>query len=218
MRTQKVILRKIKEWKDNPMLVAGIYRLFTYIPWEAIPDEYKSFFPEEAKDTWDDDLKNYGKKDMLLDINTEVRAILQVLAKKNVTHCLGLVPIVLADIYMYGAGINKFQSSLLKIISSYKEYVDIDRPLAEQYAIIGTVELLKNIVNNIKIKLTFDIDAVLQKLLSDYNKNLEDSLKLFASQSASTGNKEDLDYDAIIAEAEAKEAELKKAKDNSDAS
>lgn len=216
MRTQKVILRKVKEWKNNPMLVAGIYRLFTYITWDAIPEEYKAFFPKEARETWDDDLKKYGKQDMLLDINAEIKAILKVLAKKNVTHCLGLIPLVLADIYMYGASIAKFQGSLLKIINNYKDYVEVDRSLAEQYAIIETVELLKNIVNTIKIDLAFNIDEVLQKLLVDYNKNLEASLQAITSSVSTPSAGPELDYDAIIAEAEAREELIRKA-NNKDA-
>ena len=50
MRTHKAILKKVKEWQGNPMMVAGVYRLFTYLPWSMIPEQYKEFFPKEAEE------------------------------------------------------------------------------------------------------------------------------------------------------------------------
>lgn len=160
MRTKKVILRKADEWKDNPMLVSGLYRLFTYLPWEAIPEEYKKFFPEESEKIWDEDLKDFDKKDILRDIDAEIRAILKVLVKKNITNSMGLIPMILADAYMYGVGIATFQGSLLKIINTYKLNMDVDRELAEQLVTIQTIELIKEIISKLNLNLSFDIEKV----------------------------------------------------------
>jgi hypothetical protein len=209
LRTKKEALRKIEEWKNNPMLVSGIYRLFTYLPWDTIPEEYKTFFPAEAKEKWDEDLSSYGKTEVELDIDAEVRAILKVLVKKNVTHCMGLIPMVLADVYMHGTGISVFQSSLIKIINNYKKYVDIDRQLAEQYSMIEIIDLLKTIINKVGIKLSFDIDIVAAKLNEEYEKNTAKFAKQFA-KSKGQDHENSLDFDKMIAEAEAKEEEAKR--------
>ena len=85
MKTSKVILRKILEWENNPMCVSGLYRLLVYLKWDEIPEKYQVFFPEEAKATWDDESALNNKKELLYDIEAEVRAVLQGLDKKNIT-------------------------------------------------------------------------------------------------------------------------------------
>lgn len=173
MRTTKRILRQIKEWKEIPMMVAGMYRLFTYIPWEKIPEEYKAFFDEKAKEEWDKDLDSFKEKNIELDIEAEVKAILRVLVKKNVTHSLGLVPIVMADTFIHGINTNKYQAKLAKIIKEYTENVDLDRGLAEQLAIITTVGLLKEIIDDVNMDLSFDIDSVTDKLMKEYQEAVD---------------------------------------------
>lgn len=174
MRTNKTILRKINEWDGNPMLVAGMYRLFTYLPWSLVPEKYKEFFPAEAKETWDDDI---GKVDLELlkqDIISEVRAILNVLAKRNVTHALGLIPMILADLFIIDRNIGAIQGHLSKIIADYKQNVDIDRELAEQLAMVDVIELLESIIKKASITLTFDFDKAVEQVLAAASKLLEE--------------------------------------------
>ena len=173
MRTTKRILRQINQWKEVPMMVSGMYRLFTYIPWEEIPEEYKQFFDEKAREEWDEDLDSFKEKNIELDIEAEVKAILRVLVKKNITHSLGLIPIILADSFIYGLSTNKYQAKLAKIIKEYTQNLDIDRSLAEQLAIISTVDLLKEVIDSVSMELSFDIDEVTAKLMSEY-KNMVD--------------------------------------------
>lgn len=170
LRTEKRILKKVESWKGNPMLVAGLYRLFTYIPWESIPEEYIEFFEEDAKNTWNDDLDKFKKEHINLDMQAEIHAILQTIAKRNITHALGLVPIILADAYVYGAGIATFQGRLVRIINEYKVNMDYDRDLAEQEAIFATVELLKDLASKTKLKLEYDIDEITQTIMERYSK------------------------------------------------
>lgn len=174
MRTHKVILRKINEWDGNPMLVAGMYRLFTYLPWALVPEKYKEFFPEEAKDKWDEDLDNFDLALLKQDIESEVRAILNVLAKRNVTHALGLIPMVLADLFIVDKNIGKIQGELSKIINDYKYNVDIDRQLSEQLAMFDLIELLRTIITKAGISLSFDFDKASDQVVEAANKLFED--------------------------------------------
>lgn len=49
MRTERAILKRVKFWKDNPMLVSGVYRLFIYLDWSSIPEEYHEFFQKSQR-------------------------------------------------------------------------------------------------------------------------------------------------------------------------
>ena len=62
VKTTEQILKKVEEWRQSPLLTTGIYTLFTYIPFKAIPDEYKDFFEKEAADIWDTQLDLTGKE------------------------------------------------------------------------------------------------------------------------------------------------------------
>jgi hypothetical protein len=212
LRTKRKILKKIDEWKDSPMMVSGVYRLFTYIPFEDIPEKYRSFFPEEAEENWDKDLDEFGEKNIKLDIGAEIRALLKILAKRNITNALGIVPLVLADVYIYGYGTNTFQGTLSKIIKNYTENVDLDRNLAEQLAAIETVELLKDIVAKTKIKLGYDIDNVVEKLLKKYEAEAKKAAIALAQSQArrmalASKNKDSDNYEELIEEALDKEKE-----------
>jgi hypothetical protein len=169
LRSNKRILNKIKSWSGNPMLVAGMYRLFTYVAWEDIPEEYKEFFDEKAKEVWNKDLGAFTEENIELDIDAEIKAILKVLVKKNVTHSLGMIPIILADAYVYGIGTGPLEGKLLRIITQYKEFVDIDRDLAEQYTILSTVEFLKEVITKVNRELSFNIEDVTEKLMAEYD-------------------------------------------------
>jgi len=175
LRTTKRILRQIKEWKDIPMMISGVYRLFTYIPWESIPEEYKQFFNADAEKDWNTDLDAFKEKNIALDVNAEIKAILRGMVKKNITHSLGLIPITLADIFMCGINVGRFQGELSKIISDFSKNIEIDRALAEQLALLSTIELLKKMIDSVDISLSFDIDEVTEKLIKEYTKNLEDA-------------------------------------------
>lgn len=164
------------------MLVAGMYRLFTYVPWDAIPEEHKEFFDDEAKKVWDKDLDQFTSENIELDIKAEIHAILKVLVKRNITHSLGLIPIVLADAYVYGVGIGPLQGKLIKIVEDYKDYVGIDRDLAEQYAVLTTIDYIKELVGKIGIELDFDIDEVTKELMDKYEKATEKQKQMAARQ------------------------------------
>lgn len=170
MRTHKAILKKVKEWQGNPMMVAGVYRLFTYLPWSMIPEQYKEFFPKEAEEKWDEDIGEINLAHLKMDIESEVRAILNMMAKKNVTHCLGLVPMVLADVFIIERSVASLQGRLSKIINTYKENMDIDMELAEYLAVHDLFELLKEILNKSKINVSFNLDKAFEQVLEAIEK------------------------------------------------
>lgn len=170
MRTHKTILRKVNEWEGNPMMVAGLYRLFIYLPWALVPEKYKEFFPEEAKVEWDKDVYDTDINLVKQDIASEIRAILNVIAKKNITQSLGIIPMILADAFIAGQNIGNLHGQLSSIINTYKEHVDLDRQLAEQLAMFEIFELLKLVVEKLKIELPFDMDQAIEQVIEAASK------------------------------------------------
>jgi hypothetical protein len=217
LRTKQAILKKVEHWKLYPMMVTGIYRLFTYLPFEDIPKEYKEFFPEDAKDSWADDLKNFGREEIETELIVEMRALLQILAKRNIINALGVVPMLFADMYMANYGVSSFQGKLLKITKTFQEVVNVDRSLAEQLAMQEIIELLKEIIKKMNLKVPFDMDKVLEQMVESYDRAYKKAGIAMAQAQARAFNQakdssDTLDYDKIIEEAEAKELEMSKTK------
>lgn len=167
MKTHRAILKKIKEWEGNPMLVAGLYRLFAYLPWDLVPDKYKEFFPEDAKDTWMKDDGQYTEEELKQDIESEVRAILNTIAKKNITNAFGIVPMILADLYMMNKRTGALQGHLNKTINTFKENVELDRKLAEQLAMFEIFDIIRAIIKKAGIEgqMVFDLDKAIDQVV-----------------------------------------------------
>lgn len=167
MRTEKTIQRLINEWKGNQLLVTGLYRLFTYIKWENISKEYQEHFPPEAKEKWNEDLKDYKEHHILLDIQTEMVSVLNALDKKNITQAFSVIPIMLADTYVYGKPIVKLQVALINATNQFiKNVGTAGRELAEVAAIYDIVDILKEVKKLLKLNLNFDIDEQLDRIIS----------------------------------------------------
>lgn len=165
MRTEKTILRKVEEWQNNARLIPGVYRLFTYIKWESIPDKYKEFFPKDAKDTWNDDLKDFKEEHVRLDIDAEIKAVFRGLFGKKIMQSLSIMPIILADMYVIGTPVAKAQAMLNKITDNYIEYTSVDIKLAEANAIFEITELLTYIIKVTKLKTNFKPEDILNKII-----------------------------------------------------
>lgn len=167
MKTHRAILKKIKEWEGNPMLVAGLYRLFAYLPWDLVPDKYKEFFPEDAKDTWMKDDGQYTEEELKQDIESEIRAILNTIAKKNITNSFGIVPMILADLYMMNKRTGALQGQLNKTINTFKDNVELDRKLAEQLAMFEIFDLIRAIIKKagIEKQMLFDLDKAIDQVV-----------------------------------------------------
>lgn len=166
MRTEKTTLRKVKEWQSLPRLVTGMYRLFTYLTWENIPEEYKQFYPPEAKEVWNEDLKLFKEKNIKLDIDAEIKAVFRGLFKKNITQVLSILPIILADVYMLGKPITKQQVKLNKITEEYLKHLEVDSDLAELVAIFDIVDLLTELSKLAEVNLEFNPRKMLDKILA----------------------------------------------------
>ena len=204
MRTKKRILNKAAAWSNNPMMIAGTYKLFTYVPWADIPEKYKPFFDAKAADIWDTDLETYDEDLVKYDIERQIKAILQILVKKNVTHSVGLLPSILADAYAIGLGTSPFEGKILKIVEEYKEIVDFDRTLAEQYVLIKVVDLMKAIVKKLHYELSFDINHVVELLIKDYAEK---------APTKKGAKKKEVDIEAAVTEALKEEHTPKEAED-----
>jgi len=167
MKTHRAILKKIEDWEGNPMFVAGLYRLFAYLPWDLVPEKYKEFFPEDAKDTWMKDDGDYDVEEIKMDIESEIRAILNTIAKKNITNAFGIIPMIFADLYMMDKRTGSLQGQLNKIISTYKENVELDRKLAEQLAMFEIFDLLRTIIKRTGIQgqMVFDMEKAIDQVI-----------------------------------------------------
>lgn len=170
MRIKKSIMKKINDWKNEPMLVTGVYRLFTYIPWEDIPKEYKKLFNKEAAKVWNDDLKGYTGKQLLNDAEIQIKGLLRSLPNRNIIHTIGMIPMLLADLYVYGKSVDSLVKRVLNLKDSYLEYVDLDRNSAEVYSILEIADILKDIRKRFELELDFDIDTIVNRILNHLNK------------------------------------------------
>jgi hypothetical protein len=198
MRAKKSIICKVENWKSTPMLVTGLYRLFTYLPWNAVPSDYKQFFKKEAQAIWNDDLKTFKEDNIKKDMVTEIKGILTGLTTKNITQTLGIIPMVLADAFICGANIDKLVYGLLNLIKEYIGFADIDRDLAERYAILGIAEILKKVVRRVELSLDFDIDVVVKRILTHFDKFVEQ----VAADSSKNATR--VEFDPFLDEAEDK--------------
>lgn len=181
MRTEKVILRRVQDWQNNPHVATGLYRLLTYLKWGNVPEQYKPFFNKDIIEVWDDDLKDFKEEHILLDIDAEIKAAFRGLFKKNITQVLSIIPIILADIFVYGKQTDRAQAKLHKVTQNYLDNVSVDVDLAEAGAIFEIVELLEYLQNLVKIDLGFNPQEMLSKIIEEAGlaKIKEDSQRQF---------------------------------------
>lgn len=175
MRQRKTILRKIEAIKNSAIMAPAVYRLFTYVPWADIPENHKDFFPKEAADVWDEDLKEFKENNIILDLDTEVKAVLKALNKRLIIQALALMPIVLADFFILGNPMDPYQLSLKNITDNYIENLTlIGQAEAELYAMIQITDLLKKIVNKVDLDISKNFTQVTSDMLNFY---IEDNEK-----------------------------------------
>lgn len=172
-RTEQSILKKVDEWKTIPEMVPAVYRLFVFLPWESIPEDYRNSFDERAAEVWNDE----SAEDLLgkLEVDTEVtiKAILQELAKKRIVAALALLPIILADFFMLGFKTGHFQGRLMKIVNDYKSFQSYDSAVAEIDALLAIEDLLADLVAKMKLKLSFDLRETCEKIMVEFVKPFE---------------------------------------------
>lgn len=171
-RNKTEIKEEIKKFRQDPILAVGIYRLFTYIPFKDIPKDYQAHYKEEAKEMWDKDLKedlSFDKKQVLADVDIFYTTIITMLSKGQITTALGTVSMILADLFMVGFNINKCIEKVLKVQHNLIGNLEYDRDIANLYALVEIMELLKYIKNRYKLDITLDLDFVLDDILSNYD-------------------------------------------------
>lgn len=175
MRQRKTILRKIDSIKDNAIMSPAVYRLFTFVPWEDIPDEHKTFFPKEAEEKWDEDLKEFKEAHLLLDLDTEIKAVLKALNKRLIIQALALMPIVLADFFVLGNPMDPYEIKLKEITDNFVSILEfIPQEDAEMMTMLELTDLLKKITKKLDVDITNNIDKVLEDMLTFY---VEDNAK-----------------------------------------
>jgi hypothetical protein len=207
MKTEKKILKKIDEWSTNPLIVPAIYRLMTYIRWEAIPEKYKQFFSKEAAEKWNDDLDSFKEENIMLDIDAEIKAAFKGLFKRNIIQVLGIIPIILADIFVIDKPVARAQARLIKITKEYLKNYEIDKALAEAYAIIDLVEFLGYLQDLAKLKNKLNLTDLLAKIFETNNIT---SVEAIVNKGISNGISKEIDALVDKALLEYDEAQKKK--------
>lgn len=169
MKTEKAILRRLKAWANNPMLVSGTYKLFTYLPFEKIPAEYSKFFDEQAKNVWDSDLKDFTEEKMIPFVDNQLRLILDTLAKGNIINAIGLFPAVLADLWVFDYPIDKLIGSLNKEVNSYRETIKVNGILADEILMIYSFQLIREIQKTlVNYAPSYDVDKSEENIVSKF--------------------------------------------------
>lgn len=170
MRQKKTILKKINRWHKHPLLITGLYRLFTYIPYEEIPEMHRQFFNEEAKEIWNTDLKDYTEAKILDGIDTQIKDLLRSFSERAYVQTIGMIPVVLADVFVYGQSIDKLLLETLSLSEEYASWTAVDRDLAEHYTMLGIAEILKEIVKKVNLKLNYNIDEIVNRFVTHFDK------------------------------------------------
>lgn len=155
-------------------MAPAVYRLFTFVPWEFIPEDHKKFFPEGAEKEWDKDLKDYKEEHLLLDLDTEVKAVLKALNKRLIVQALALMPIILADFFVLGNPMDSLQLKLKTITDNYINNLSlVSQEEAETIAMFDLVDMLEPIVNKIKTDITDNFQKVVLDMFAFYSKDNE---------------------------------------------
>lgn len=169
MKTDKAILRRINAWKTNPMLVSGVYKLFTYIPFEKIPAEYAGHFAEEARKIWDEDIRNFTVEQMHEMLNSEIILVLESLASGNVVNAVGFFPTVLADLWAFDYPVDKLTGKLNKEISDYTKLLKTNKPLADEVLMLSMFQMIHDIHKMLPdFKPTYDIEKTEEKIIEKF--------------------------------------------------
>lgn len=173
MRKEKTILDKVKSLKNNAIMSPAIYRLLTYVKWESIPEEYKSFFPEAAKTVWNDDLKLFKIENILLDLDTELKAVYKILMNRYIVQATALIPIILADVFILGYPITRYETKLKKLIDTFIDNLEYGRNNTEYAAMLDIIDLLEQIVYTLDLEIKEDLVSIHKRLLDKYTHDLE---------------------------------------------
>lgn len=163
-RAVKSILRKIETWKTAEMST-GLYRLFTYLTWEEIPEKYKKFFSEEAKKLW----LEVGASDtdgIAEDTDMMINNILLELSKGNITLTFPLIPPLLADLFVLGRGTDRLQAAYMTIIRDYLEVRKFDVQLASIEAALKISNLIDKIVKAMGVEVSINISETMDNILA----------------------------------------------------
>lgn len=174
MRGKKQILRKVEAISNNALMSPAIYRLLTYVDWELVPEKYKSFYPEEAKDLWDSDLETFKDDNVLLDLDTEIKAVFRALNNKLIIQALAFVPIVLADFYILGNPMDPYETRVKKLTDRFiKNTIELEKHYADYLAMLDIADLLEDIIEKGNLEIKEDLPTILINLFSIYEEDIK---------------------------------------------
>ena len=163
-RGKKAILRKIDAWRDNPVMMTGIYRLLVYLEWDDIPEIYQEFFKEDHKKEFIE--KGASTLEFIeQDVELYVKTIFNELNKGNVVMSFSLIPPLLADLFVMGKGTDQLQARFIKIVDEYTYNWEFSIPFANMEVLVALADLVTTILSRMKIDLDLNLYEISDKIL-----------------------------------------------------
>ncbi len=163
-RGKKAILRKIDAWRDNPVMMTGIYRLLVYLEWDDIPEIYQEFFKEDHKKEFIE--KGASTLEFIeQDVELYVKTIFNELNKGNVVMSFSLIPPLLADLFVMGKGTDQLQARFIKIVDEYTYNWEFSIQFANMEALVALADLVTTILSRMKIDLDLNLYEISDKIL-----------------------------------------------------
>lgn len=164
IRSKDEILRKIEETRDDALTAPAAYVLITYLKWADVPEKYKELYREKAAEIKNIDLEEFWDEEEITKLSWEshiqqqIMQILQEIAKGNLTVALGIIPTIIANLWVAKINTKHIENMYMTIVQTFTDYVNLNRPEAEIDAIITIADLLNQVVKKARINLGVNIN------------------------------------------------------------
>lgn len=182
--TDKKLIRQSEVWRQNAVMAPAAYRLYVYTKVEYIPEEIAKAMKEEIIESWDEQI---SFENIEADIEMTMGAIFKSLANQKIMEAFLFIPIIIADIFVLQKGAGQLEGKYRIMLDEYADMVHYDRPLAEIDAIYSIAEFLKEVAKKINIKLTYDVDEIVSRIITQ-----KDLINKSAQSSSGLGNLDEI--------------------------
>lgn len=170
-RKVKTILRKAESMRQDAKTAIGGYRLYTFIPWEQIPEEIKPYFPENSEEAWDKEISTDGLE---VDIEIQVKGLLNDLARGNILRAVMLLPTIIADIFILGHETKNYERRYRDMLSDYSLTYWLDTLIADIDIVTKSTTLINDMLSRAEINPGVDIKEFRDSVVSEIFQKRED--------------------------------------------
>lgn len=183
------ILEKAEQWELDGLTQPGAMRLYTYLELDKVPTHVIERLSDEAVEVWNDDL---GVEDLEADIEVWIATAMTEFGKLNIVTGLTFVTPILADLYVLGHSVGGLEGRYRSLTKTFYRSVIKNRAQAEINIIKGISKLLKDAALKVGVKLSYDLDIVVQQI------NERNELEKKALRKQGQGNVSQENLGAII--------------------